>query len=214
MTLRMLSVRAVLAVSLALLPRVSAAQVFGQYASAEPVAVNGRMFGVYLHTSDTVLGAMGQLRLSIYPGVDFGFQGGLARLNLDRGDRTTVRFGTDVKAEIVHAGEANPFAAAIDGAIGVETSDEVSVLTLAPGAVVSRSYALGGSSHVVPYVGAQLAFARGSVQGSDRNDFSLRGRLGAELDTPAARFVFELQILPRDDLDGNYQVVVGANLPF
>src|SRR5207249_1594739 len=200
--------------ALFLLPRPAGAQVFGQYGGADPVPVNGRVFGAYLHTSDVVLGGMSQLRLSIYPNVDFGFQVGLARLNLDKGDRTTVRLGTDVKIEVSQPDQVRPFGVALDAAIGVETSDEVSVLTLAPGAVVSRSYALGGTSHIMPYAGAMLSFARSSVQGSDRNDFSLPIRLGSELDTPAARFVFELQFLPGNDLDGDYQVVVGANLPF
>jgi len=211
---RRLAVLTALATTSLLQPRLAAAQVFGQYAGAEPVPVNGRVFGAYLHTSDIVLGAMAQLRLSIYPNVDFGFQTGLARLDLDKGDRTTVRFGTDVKTEIVHPDAARPIGVAIDAAIGVETSDEVSVVTLAPGVVASRSYALGGTSHITPYAGAQLAFARGTVQGSDRNDFTVPIRLGTELDTPAARFLFELQILPGSNLGGDYQVVVGANLPF
>ena len=60
-----------LCAALFLLPRPAGAQVFGQYGGADPVPVNGRVFGAYLHTSDVVLGGMSQLRLSIYPNVDF-----------------------------------------------------------------------------------------------------------------------------------------------
>ena len=59
-----------------LMPGLAWAQVFGQYTGANPLEPNQHLFGAYLHTSDSVLGAVGQLRLSFFPGIDFGFQGG------------------------------------------------------------------------------------------------------------------------------------------
>src|SRR4029077_6858714 len=69
--------RSVLVLLLAATPalvRPAAAQVWGQYTSAETVPVNGHMFGGYLHASSNFLGLLAQLRLSFYPNVDFGFQ--------------------------------------------------------------------------------------------------------------------------------------------
>ena len=57
-------------------PVTAGAQVFGQYMGAEIVPVGGHLFGGYLQASQDQLGLLGQLRLSFYPGVDFGFHGG------------------------------------------------------------------------------------------------------------------------------------------
>src|SRR5258705_6644118 len=54
------------------------AQVPGQFTGAEILPVNAHMYGGYLVASNNVVGGLAQLRLSFYPGVDFGFQGGLA----------------------------------------------------------------------------------------------------------------------------------------
>jgi hypothetical protein len=212
---RSLAVRAAVLVVLAIAPDAARAQVFGQFTGAEPLPVNGRLFGAYLETSENVLGATGQLRLSFYPGVDFGFQGGLARVNLDPGSRTTIRFGTDVKAAVLRRGDRTPYALSIDGAIGVESSDSYNVLTLAPGAVMSRPYLLGGSVNVEPYGGVQLAFTTSSIHGRDKSEMSLPLRVGSQVAMGSgANFVFELQLLFGTDINDKARVVAGASFPF
>lgn len=196
-------------------PGLARAQVFGQYTGATPLEPNQHVFGAYLHTSDNVLGAVGQLRLSFFPGIDFGFQGGLSRLHLSAGDRTTIRFGTDIKAAVVRPGEAAPFAVAMGVGVGVEASDGYSSITLAPSAVASQDYALGGTVNVTPYAGAAIAFSRRSLGSQDESDVTLPVRLGSEVDVgPSARLVFELQLLFGNDLGDVYQIVAGIHFPF
>ena len=73
------------------------AQSLGQFGGAEVVPVNGQAFGAYVDASSHVVGVISQLRLSFYPKVDFGFQGGLDRLDYLDVNRTVLRLGTDFK---------------------------------------------------------------------------------------------------------------------
>jgi hypothetical protein len=206
---------AALAAVLSTLPHAAGAQVFGQYTGAETLPVNGRLFGAYLETSDHVLGALGQLRLSFFPDVDFGIQAGLSRLSLASGDRTTVRFGIDVKTPVVHADAARPYTVAVGGAIGIETSDEYSVLTLAPEAVGSRAYPLGESVVLTPYLGARIAFGKSSLHGVSDTNLSVPIFLGSELQiTAATRVMVEIQLLPGNTAPDRFKAVAGASFPF
>ena len=196
-------------------PTMAHAQVFGQFTPAEPLAVNAHSLGVYLDTSSKTLGTLGQLRLSFYPGVDFGFQMGFARRDLSGADRTTVRFGADVKAAVVREGEASQYAISVGGAIGVESSDQFSLVTLAPQAVVSRGYRMGEAVNVRPYAGAQVAFSHSTILGHDLSDMSVPLRVGAEFEAgPSVKIVFELQYLLGTDLNDRNHIVAGVNLPF
>jgi hypothetical protein len=198
-----------------LTPGLARAQVFGQYTGATPLDPNRHLFGAYLHASDSLLGAMGQLRLSFYPGIDFGFQGGLAQLHLSEGDRTTIRFGTDIKAAVAKPGASTPFAVAMGVGLGVEVSDQLSSITLAPSAVASQDCVLGGTVNVTPYAGAAIAFTRRSLDSHDENDVTLPVRLGSEVDLgSSARFVFELQLLFGNDFGDSYQIVSGVHFAF
>lgn len=206
---------AVAILGLALIPAASRAQVFGQFTTAETVAPGGHQFGAYLHANDSVLGVLGQLRMSFYPGVDFGFQGGVSKLNLSGGDRTLVRFGTDLKARVVQAGEQLPFGVGVGAGIGVETSDDYSVLTIAPSGVASRGYLLGGTVRTMPYAGLALAFTRSSIGSRDESDLSIPLRLGSEVELAnATRFVFELELFFGRDFGDDYQIAAGINAPF
>ena len=209
------ALRIVLLVLLALAPGLARAQVSGQYTGARTLEPNQHLFGAYVHASDDVLGAVGQLRLSFYPGIDFGFQGGLSRLHLRDGDRTTLRFGTDIKAAVANSGDASPFETAIGFGLGIEASDGFSSITLAPGAVASEDYILFGTLNVTPYAGAAIAFTRRTVGDVEETDVTLPVRLGSEIELgPGSRFVFELQLLFGNDLGDHYQIVAGANFPF
>ena len=108
------------------------AQVFGQYTPAEILPVNARLGGAYVNFSEDVVGALGQLRLSFYPNVDFGFQGGLARLDLRTTTKTSLRLGADVRFGVAKATAGRPVDVAVGGGLGVETSDNYSVFRIGP----------------------------------------------------------------------------------
>jgi hypothetical protein len=191
------------------------AQSFGQYGGAETIPVNARVFGAYLNASDHVIGIMSQLRLSFYPGVDFGFQGGLARTDTGPSDRTTLRLGADLKGLVSRARADGPFDVSVGGHLGVEVGDNYNVLHLGPAVTVSRVVAMGDGGGLVPYAGLGLKFTRVSAGDSDASDFSFPLRLGAELRAmPEFRFVAELQANIGDDFNDDIGLVAGVNLPF
>jgi hypothetical protein len=214
MNLRRLWIAAAL-LALAMVPRPAAAQVFGQFSGAEPVPYNTRLLGGFLVSSDEVLGAVGLLRMSLYPAVDFGFQAGLTRLNRNNGDRTLVRFGADVRAAVHTPDERLPVTVSLGGAIGVENSDEFSVLALGPQVLVSRTFDLGDARALTPYAGLLIAFSRTDIDDRETSDISFPVRLGGELQiAPAMRIVLELQITGGNEVTDDFQIAAGAQFPF
>ena len=204
---------ALLASTLATAP--ASATVFGQFTSAETLALNEHLFGAYLNASDSVFGLIGQLRLSFYPGIDFGFQGGLNRIDTQSSTRTTVRLGGDLKVAVIHHDATHPIDLSVGGAIGIETGDDYSTLTLGPSAVVSRSFPTGGTSSIVPYAGMMIAFTTLNTASLDQNDLSIPVRLGAELRLiQGARVSAELQLRPGDEINDDVGFAVGVNFPF
>jgi hypothetical protein len=190
------------------------AQVFGQYTPADILAVNTRLFGAYMNFSQNVVGALGQLRLSFYPNVDFGFQGGLSRLDLTEGSKTTLRLGADARFGVAKAATSR-VDVAVGGGLGVETSDNYSVLRLGPSVVASRAFPFSSSASVVPYAGAMLSFASWDVANKSETDFSVPVRLGAELRAIAGvRISAEVQLRIGDDFDDRTGFSAGVNLPF
>src|SRR5206468_1647111 len=132
------------------------------YTGATVTPVNGHVFGAYVNASDHTLGALAQLRLSFYPRLDFGFHGGLSRL--DPGgtfsSRTTLRVGTDLRYQLTSLSGAFPADLAIGASLGVEAADQFKVITVGPSAVLSRAVRDSSSgSRFVPYVGAALNFS-------------------------------------------------------
>ena len=191
------------------------AQVFGQYTPAEILAVNTRLGGVYLDFSDSVVGGLGQLRLSFYPNVDFGFQGGLARLDLGSTTKTSLRLATDVRFGLAKASAGSPVDVVLGGGLGVETSDNYSVLRLGPSVVASRTFPFSSGSSIAPYAGAMLSFASVDTGDGSDSDFSVPVRLGAELRAiPGVRIAAELQLRIADDYNDHTAFSVGVNLPF
>lgn len=191
------------------------AQVFGQYTPADVLAVNARQFGAYVDFSENTAGLMAQLRLSFYPNVDFGFQGGLSRLDLGSSTKTTLRLGSDLRVGVGRAGQRFPVDVAAGGALGVETTDNYTSIRLGPSLVVSREMPLSGGSSVVPYAGAMFCFNNVSVHGESDTDFSLPLRAGAELRAiPGVRIAAELQLRLGDDFDDDVAFAAGVNLPF
>ena len=191
------------------------AQVFGQYAPAEVLPVNARLGGAYVNFSENVVGALGQLRLSFYPNVDFGFQGGLARLDLGATTKTSLRLGTDVRFGVTKANAGSPVDIAVGGGLGVETSDNYSVLKLGPSIVASRTFPFSGNSSVAPYAGAMLCFSSVDVGNRNETDFSAPLRLGAELRAiPGMRITAEFQLHLAADFGDHTALSVGVNFPF
>jgi hypothetical protein len=191
------------------------AQLFGQYAGGATVPMNGHLFGAYLNASENVVGLSAQLRLSFYPNIDFGFQGGLSRVNYPHhADRTVLRMATDLKCAVVHASETSPFDMAVGGAIGVESGDGYQVIALGPTVVVSRDYG-GEAGGVTPFVGAGLMFSNIDVGPTNTSDMSIPLRGGAEWRAmPDVRITGELQLRLSDDFNDDLGLSVGVHMPF
>lgn len=193
----------------------SQAQVFGQFTGAGTLPVNGRMFGAYAHSSENLAGLLAQLRLSFYPNVDFGFQGGIARQDFAGGSKTTIRLGADLKFGVRQPDASFPLAVAAGADLGVETGDSYTMLTVGPTLVASRDFAVGQNGGITPYAGIGLAFKRIDVDSHNDTDVSVPLRLGSEFQlTPQLKLAIELQLHMADSFNDNVGLAAGANLPF
>jgi len=201
-----------LAVAAALaLPAAAGAQVFGQFTPAPTLAQNGHMAGGYLTSSSNTVGLTGQLRLSFYPGVDFGFQGGFARQTYIGGNLTTLRLGGDLKYQVTHASVDRPYDISIDGALGVESGDRWNIVSVCPSVVASRTF----SGNLTPYASAGIQFANINVRSFNQSDVSLPIKAGAELKISSQLALSaELQLRLSDDFSDDVGFAVGVNSPF
>jgi hypothetical protein len=191
------------------------AQVFGQYTPAEILPVNARLGGAYVNFSEDVVGALGQLRLSFYPNVDFGFQGGLARLGLGTTSKTALRLGSDVRFGVAKAAAGHLLDIAVGAGLGVETSDQYSVFRIGPSVVASHTFPFSSNSSVVPFVGTMLCFTSLDAGAATRTDFSVPVRLGAELRAiPGVRVTAEFQLRLSDDFQDRTAFSTGIDFPF
>ncbi len=204
------------AVVLALaLPSAAPAQTFGQFTGATPLPVNGHMVGAYLQSSENVLGLLGQLRLSFYPNVDFGFAGGFAREDFTGGDRTTLRLGTDLKYQVMAPTTEYPFGVSIGGALGVETGDDFSLLSMGPTAVGSRTFQGSGNVSFTPFIGSGLLFSRVDAGSQSDSDVSIPFNIGSEVRfNPQLTLTGELQLKLSDDFNDDVGFSIGINSPF
>ena len=193
------------------------AQAFGQYTGANVVPVNGHVFGAYLNVSDHVIGGLAQLRLSFYPNLDFGFHGGLSRLDpvVNFGARTTLRLGGDLRWQVAGISETFPADLAIGASLAVETADQFKVLTLGPSAVASRTLGGADGGRFVPYAGLALNFTSRDAFGIEDTDISVPLRLGLEARlSPELRLIAELQLFVADHYNDDVGFATGVNLPF
>ena len=193
------------------------AQAFGQYTGAAVVPVNGRVFGAYLNVSEHNVGGLAQLRLSFYPNLDFGFHGGLTRLEPGGpvGTRTILRLGGDLRWQLPGLTGSFPADLALGASIGVETSDELKVVTLGPSAVISRQVGGPEGSSFIPYGGLAIHFASRDAFGVEDSDLSVPLRLGLEGRlSPVFRLVAELQLFIADRYNDDVGLAMGVNLPF
>lgn len=191
------------------------AQVDGQLGGAVPVDVDHRLFGVHAGFSNRQSDLFAQLRMSFYPGIDFGFHGGLAHLNAVGKTRTVLMMGGDLKTRVAKQTETFPVDIALGGAIGVGNAQSFGILGMGPTVVASRHYELSGGRSVSPYGGALLLFTRSDIDGWNSTDVSLQLRAGAEFQpNPDFRIVVELQTPTSDPIDRHPKVLLGANFPF
>ena len=206
---------ALTALATAACPVLARAQVFGQFTSAETLPVNGHLFGAYLNASENFFGLLAQLRLSFYPDLDFGFQGGLTRIDAQGTDATTLRLGADFKYLVLRAQQGAPVDVGVGAGLGVETGDNLSVLTLGPSLVASRNLALGSSTGITPFLGVGLLFANLDVFDHEFTDFSVPFRFGSEFRlSQELRVAAEFQFRVKDDFNDDVSFVTGVNLPF
>lgn len=192
------------------------AQVFGQFSGAETVPTNGHVFGAYLTASDNVVGGLAQLRLSFYPNVDFGFQGGLTRLSPGgtSASLTTLRLGGDLRWQVAHRAEGASMDVAVGAVLGVEVADNLKNITVGPTVVASRKLG-AGSGGIVPYAGMGLLFISRDAFGIQDSDISVPLRLGLEARlTQELRIVAELQLYVADRYNDDVGFATGVNLPF
>ncbi|HKQ58126.1 MAG TPA: hypothetical protein VJY35_09680 [Candidatus Eisenbacteria bacterium] len=190
------------------------AQVFGQYTGATLVPVNGQMFGAYFNASDHVIGGLAQLRLSFYPNIDFGFQGGLTRFKPGGpvSTRTTLRVGGDVRW---HIAALAPNDMAVGAALGIETGDNFKVISVGPTVVASRTMGGAEGRTLVPYAGLGILFSSRDAFGVEDSDISVPLRMGLEGRlNPGLRVIAELQLFVADRYNDDVGFSAGVNLPF
>lgn len=195
----------------------AAAQVNGAFSEARVVPVDGRLGGVYLQFDPHSATLQGQLRLSFYDGLDFGFNGGLSRLNVNHVTRTSLRIGGDFRGQVATQGVQSPVTVSLGAAIGVETADSFNQLSIGPQMTVSRT--LDGAAHWIGYGSVALLVSRNetptSIGSSKFNDTSFPVRAGVEYHpNPDLRMLAEVQVGISDEFRDDKSVTLGVLFPF
>ncbi len=189
------------------------AQVNGALSEARVVPVNGRLGGTYLQFDKSSATLSGQLRMSFYPNLDFGFQGGLSRIDLGHNTRTSVRLGGDFRGQVATQGPAFPVNVSLGGAIGVESADNFTILSVGPQVVISRS--LDPSGKWIGYGGASLLLSRFEVGTARDTDTSFPVRAGLEFrPNPDLRLLAEVQLAVSDAVRDDASFTLGVLFPF
>ena len=197
------------------LPGAALAQAFGQFTGAQTLAPSTHLGGGYLQSSSGVIGLLGQLRLSFYPGVDFGFQGGFARQDFASDNSTTLRLATDLKFQVAQPTTEYPYSISLGGGLGVESGDHWNVLSVGPSIVGSRSYAGNSTLGFTPFVSIGVLFTNANISSLNETDLSLPVRFGSELRlSQQLSLTGELQLRLSDDLNDDIGFSVGVNSPF
>lgn len=191
----------------------AAAQIHGAFSEAHVVPVNGRLGGGYLQFDASSATLQGQLRLSFYPNLDFGFNGGLSRIDFGGDTRTSVRLGADFRGQVGAQTETFPLTVSLGGAIGVESADDFTILSVGPQIVLSRT--LDGSGHWVGYTGGALLLSRYDITGRSDTDTSFQLRGGMEFrPNPDIRLLFEGQLGVSDEIRDDASFAIGVLFPF
>jgi hypothetical protein len=191
------------------------AQVHGQFMGAETIAPGTRLFGGYLYSSENILGLLTQLRLSFYPNVDFGFQGGLTRVDYQGNNLTTLRVGGGLKMLVRGVDKGLPVNTAIGADLGIETGDNFHILTLLPSVIMSRTLTLGDGGSITPYGRLGLSIATIDIESENQTNVSFPLHLGSEFKIASnIRIAAEFQFRINDDFSDNVTFGGGINMPF
>ncbi len=204
------------ALSCALLsPGMSHAQAFGQFGGAPPLPLNGHLAGAYVRMSGSDVSLLGQLRLSLYPNVDFGFIGGFSRVDVGGVNRTAIKLGADFKTQVAKHTETFPLDLSLGAALGIDTAEDFTVLSVGPFAQLSGRVELSNGQALVPYGGLGFMFARADAGGSNATDVSVPLRAGVEYHLqPGAILLAEMQLALSDKVNDDVLFTLGVNFPF
>lgn len=191
----------------------ASAQVQGALSPGKVLQPNEHLGGAYLTFDKSSATMLGQLRMSFYPNLDFGFQGGLARIDVDNNTRTSVKLGGDFRGQVASQSSGGILDIALGAALGVESADELNLLSVGPQVTLSRT--LDMSSRWVAYGGAALLFTRVEVGSESDTDTSCPIRMGVEYDpNPYLRLLTEVQLAVSDEIRDDFAVTFGILFPF
>ena len=102
-----------------------------------------------------------------------------------------------------------------DAALGIETGDDFTVLTVGPKLVASRTISTGQSVSFSPYLALGLMFSNIDVGSNSSTDLSFPLHLGAGLKiSPQLELNAELQVRIADSFNDDTGFSFGVNLPF
>jgi opacity protein-like surface antigen len=189
------------------------AQVYGILNDAKVVPMNGHLGGGYLQFDKSSASLMGQLRLSFYPNLDFGFTGGLSRLDIEDDTKSSVRLATDFRGQISTQSANFPVSITLGAALGVESADGYSLLSVGPTAAVSR--VLDQANQWTASGGASLLISRSEISGDRNTDTALPLRLGLQYaPNPDIRILSEAQLAVSDEIRDDFSFTLGVLFPF
>lgn len=204
---------AAMAVALACAASPALAQVYGILNDAKVVPLNGHLGGGYLQFDKSSATLMGQLRLSLYPNMDFGFVGGLSRLDIENDTKSSVRLATDFRGQIANQTADFPVSITLGAAIALESADGFSLLSVGPTAAASR--VLDQANQWTATFGASLLLSRSEINGDRNTDTSLPLRLGLQYAPNAdLRIMSEAQLGVSDNIRDDFQFTIGVLFPF
>jgi len=189
------------------------AQVHGIFNDARVVPVNGHLGGAYLQFDKSSASLMGQLRLSFFPNLDFGFLGGVSRLDINDDTKSSVRLATDFRGQIATQSANFPLNITLGAALGVETADGFTLLSVGPTAAVSRE--LDQAKQWEAYGGASILLSRSEIDGGRDTDTSLPLRFGLQYSpNPDIRILSEMQFALSDAINDDFSFTLGVLFPF
>ena len=202
-----------LAVALACAAGPAFAQVYGVFSDAKVLPVNGHLGGGYLQFDKSSATLMGQLRLSLYPNFDFGFVGGLSRLDIENDTKSSVRLATDFRGQVATQSANFPASVTLGAALALESADGFSLLSVGPTAAASR--VLDQANQWTATFGASLLLSRSEISGERNTDTSLPLRLGLQYAPNAGiRILTEAQLAVSDEIRDDFSFTMGVLFPF
>jgi opacity protein-like surface antigen len=189
-----------LAAALACAASPAFAQVYGILSDAKVVPVNGHLGAAYLQFDKSSATLMGQLRLSFYPNMDFGFIGGISRLDIEDDTKSSVRLAPDFRGQIATQSANFPMSITLGAALAVESADGFSLLSIGPTAQASRVLDL---------------ISRSEIDGKRNTDTSMPLRLGLQYAPNAdIRILTEAQLAVSDEIRDDFSFTLGVLFPF